>query len=240
MKSKSSLGITFLIILTIMCMENIPSTRGSCSAKSLWDLELDKEVSKADFNSWMDEKGFEAFRWFLLKRDPEYWRVDPCPAMENFCLIMEDRKTSSHIFAKLKKPVALSADLKLIMEYMVEKWPEETDLAKKNREDAALRVFLTADLDGAKVHLGLAATRDHKPGEVIASERKPEDIKYLVLAMKTSEKGVWLHSSTPVAASFRKAFGSFEKGKILAIGLKSDGNNTDSDVKVWLRELKLE
>ena len=113
------------------------------------------------------------------------------------------------------------------------------DRTKKDQEDAALRIFLTAELDGKTVHLGLAVTRDHEPGQIVSSQRKPKEIKYLALAVNTSEKKDWQRLSTPISASFQKAFGSFKEGEIIAIGLKSDGNNTASDVKVWLRELKI-
>ena len=210
--------------------------------KSLWDLELDKETNeilKNDFKSWMDRKGFESFRYLFFKRDPKDWRLAPCLNHNDFCLVMEDLKSSSHILKKLNPPIPLSHNINLVMEFMIESWPKQTDLAKKDKEDAALRIFLTADLDGRNAHMGFAVTRDHDPGQIILSQRKPGEIKYMALAVNTADEKVWQRLSTPIADSFRKAFGSFEKAEIIAIGLKSDGNNTASDVKVWLRELKI-
>ena len=82
---------------------------------------------------------------------------------------MEDRKTSSHIIKKLNKPIPLSGHLNLFTEFMVEAWPKQTDLGKKDREDAALRIFLTAHLDGRNAHLGFAVTIDHEAGQIIPS-----------------------------------------------------------------------
>jgi hypothetical protein len=208
----------------------------------LWDLELDKEsseISIKDFKTWMAKKGFESFRYALFNREPKYWRLSSCLNSEGFCLVLEDRKSSSHILTKFKDPIFLSDKLRLVMEFMVEAWPKQTDLSKKDKEDAALRIFLTTDIDGRKAHLGLAVTKDHAPGQIMVSEREPQDIKYIAVS-ENPTKDIWHRTSTPIAASFQKAFGTFEKAEIIAIGLKSDGNNTSSDVKVWLRELKIE
>jgi hypothetical protein len=167
------------------------------------------------------------------------WRIASCLNNKDFCLVMEDRKSSSHILKKLYNPITLSDNLNLVIEFMVERWPNQIDLAKKDQEDAALRIFLTADLDGKNVHIGFAVTKDHKPGQIMASQRKPKEIKYIALSVNTREEKVWQRLSTPIAVSFQKAFGSFNKAEIIAIGLKSDCNNTASDVKVWLRELKI-
>ncbi len=239
-KSLAVFGIALLITVTIM--DNLISPPIYAEEITLWDLELDKEseeISKDDFKSWMAKKGFESFRFYFFKREPKQWRLAPCLNREGFCLVMEDRKSSSHILTKLNNPIPLSIDLKLVIEFMVESWPNQTDLGSKDREDAALRIFLTADLDGRKVHLGLAVTRDHEPGQTMVSEREPEKIKYLALDTNTTEEKAWQRISTPIAAAFQIAFGAFEKAEILAIGLKSDGNNTVSNVKVWLRELAI-
>ncbi len=231
------------LVLAVAIMGTLLSSQSHAEGKSIWDLELDREtneISKNDFKSWMDRKGFQSFRYLFFERDPKKWRIAPCINNKDFCLVMEDLKSSSHILKKLNNPIPLSENLNLVMEFMVEVWPERTDLAKKDQEDAALRIFLTADLDGRNAHIGFAVTRDHEPGQILASQRKPKEIKYIALAANTTEEKVWQRLSIPIAESFQKVFGSFEKAEIIAIGLKSDGNNTSSDVKVWLRELKIE
>ena len=230
------------LVLAVAIIGTLLSSQSHAEGKSLWDLGLDKEandISKNDFKSWMNRKGFQSFRYLFFERDPKNWRIVPCVNNKGFCLVMEDRKSSSHILKKLNNPIPLSENLNLVMEFMVEVWPERTDLAKKDKEDAALRIFLTADLDGRNAHIGFAVTRDHEPGQIVASQRKPKEIKYIALPVNTTDEKVWQRLSTPIAASFQKVFGSFEKAEIIAIGLKSDGNNTASDVKVWLRELKI-
>ena len=230
------------LLLAIAIIGTFLSSQSNAEGINLWDLELDKEtneISKNDFKSWMDRKDFESFRYLFFERDPKNWRIVLCVNNKDFCLVMEDRKSSSHILKKLNNPIPLSDNINLVMEFMVEVWPERTDLAKKDKEDAALRIFLTADLDGRNAHIGFAVTRDHEPGQNVASQRKPKEIKYIALPVNTTDEKVWQRLSTPIAASFQKAFGSFEKAEIIAIGLKSDGNNTASDVKVWLRELKI-
>jgi hypothetical protein len=242
-KMKLILVFTIILMLAVALMGILFISRSHAEGKSLWNLELDKEtneISKNDFKSWMDRKGFQSFRYLFFERDPKNWRIAPCVNNKDFCLVMEDRKSSSHILKKLNNPIPLSEDLNLVMEFMVEVWPKQTDLGKKDQEDAALRIFLTADLDGRNAHIGLAVTRDHEPGQIIASQRKPKEIKYIALTANTIEENVWQRLDTPIASSFKKAFGSFEKAEIIAIGLKSDGNNTASDVKVWLRELKIQ
>ena len=230
------------LLLAIAIIGTFLSSQSNAEGKSLWDFELNKEtneISKSNFKTWMDRKGFQSFRYLIFERDPKNWRIAPCLNTKDLCLVMEDRKSSSHILKKLNNPIPLSDNLNLVMEFMVEEWPKQTDLSKKDQEDAALRIFLTSKLDGRNAHIGFAVTRDHEPGKVMASQRKPKEIKYIALAINTKEGKVWQRPSTPIAASFQKAFGSFEKAEIIAIGLKSDGNNTASDVKVWLRELKI-
>jgi len=242
-KMKLILVFTIILMLAVALMGILFISRSHAEGKSLWNLELDKEtneISKNDFKSWMDRKGFQSFRYLFFERDPKNWRIAPCVNNKDFCLVMEDRKSSSHILKKLNNPIPLSEDLNLVMEFMVEVWPKQTDLSKKDKEDAALRIFLTADLDGRNAHIGFAVTRDHEPGQIVASQRKPKEIKYIALPVNTIEENVWQRLDTPIASSFKKAFGSFEKAEIIAIGLKSDGNNTASDVKVWLRELKIQ
>jgi hypothetical protein len=240
-KCKPVFGMALSLAITIMSI--FLPIQYCFGAESIWDLGLNKEtheISRSDFKSWMAKKGFESFKFMFFKREPKYWRLAHCPGSGNICLEMEDLKTSSHILQKLKHPIPLSDNLYLVMEFMVEEWPEHTDLSKKDKEDAALRVFLTADVDGKKATLGLAVTRDHKSGQIMASEREPEKIKYLALPADTTHEKIWQRLSTPITASFKKAFGSYQKGEILVLGLKSDGNNTESDVKVWLKDLKIQ
>jgi hypothetical protein len=232
----------FSLLLVAVIIGPVLSSPSNTEEKSLWDLELSKEtneISKSNFKSWMDRKGFESFRYLFFERDPKNWRIASCLNNNNYCLVMEDRNSSSHILKKLENPILLSDNLNLFMEFMVEVWPNKTDLGKKDQEDAALRIFLTADLDGRTVHLGFAVTKDHEPGQMVSSQRKPKEIKYLALDVDTDGKKAWQRLSIPIAVSFQKAFGTFKKAEIIAIGLKSDGNNTSSDVKVWLRELKI-
>ncbi len=233
---------TIILMLAVALMGIFLISRSYAEGKSLWNLGLGKEandISKNDFKSWMDRKGFQSFRYLFFERDPKNWRISPCVNNKDFCLVMEDRRSSSHILKKLNNSIPLSDNLNLVMEFMVEVWPERTDLTKKDKEDAALRIFLTADLDGRNAHIGFAVTRDHESGQIVASQRKPKEIKYIALPVNITDEKVWQRLSTPIAASFQKAFGSFEKAEIIAIGLKSDGNNTASDVKVWLRELQI-
>ncbi len=237
------LALRIFLLLPFTIMEAFFAYQVDAAAITLWDLELDKEnkeISENDFNIWMAKKGFQPFRFFLFTRKPKYWRLASCLNNENICLVMEDHKSSSHILTELENPIPLSDNLKLVMEFMVETWPKQTNLVKKDEEDAAIRIFLTADMDGRKVHLGLTVTRDHKAGQIMPSQRRPEEIKYMAIGINTTEEKVWQRVSAPIAALFQKAFGPLEKSEILAIGIKSDGNDTGSDVKAWIRELKLD
>lgn len=156
------------------------------------------------------------------------------------CLRMNGKGKSVTVGSAKGFPMAVDDGLKAVFAFVVDKAPEQADLGDKTREDAALRVFLIFDRSGGFLKppqtLGYAFVPGGKIDEVIPSERFGS-VKSLVVA---NELRTDVRVERSIAADYRVAFGRNDVPALKAIGLKSDGNDTNAEVAACLKALRLE
>lgn len=135
-----------------------------------------------------------------------------------------------------------------------------TDMARRETEDAVVRIVLTFDGDRTRLSArdrGLSElaqlmtaeplpyatlmyvwcpTRD--PGSVILNPRT-DRIRKLVVESGSSRLNQWLDYERDIRADFLRVFGE-EPGRLLHVAIMSDGDNTGSEFRAWYGPVLLE
>jgi hypothetical protein len=133
------------------------------------------------------------------------------------------------------------------------------DMARRETEDAVVRIVLTFDGDRTRL-----STRDRAlselaqlmtgeplpyatlmyvwcptrtPGSVILNPRT-ERIRKLVVESGPARLNRWLDYERDIRADFRQVFGE-EPGRLLHVALMSDGDNTGSQFRAWYGPVQL-
>ena len=136
---------------------------------------------------------------------------------------------------------------------------ESADLADRDASDSPVRLILAFDGDHARLtlrnrlmfDLAFAVTGeappfatlmyvwDNKaPLESVIHSGRTDRIRKIVLESGQGNLGDWRHYERDVAADFRKTFGE-DPGALIAVGLMTDSDNTQSSAKAWYGEVRL-
>lgn len=134
------------------------------------------------------------------------------------------------------------------------------DMARRETEDAVVRVVLTFDGDRTRL-----SARDHalselaqlitgeplpyatlmyvwcptrEPGSVILNPRT-DRIRKLVVESGSARLNQWLDYARDVRADFLQVFGE-EPGRLLHVAIMSDGDNTGSEFRAWYGPVLIE
>jgi len=207
----------------------------------VWRLDLateSGEVRPEDFSAWMEMKGFKPFSYLFFKRRPEHWRIGPCEATPQPCLVLQENDSSSHIIYPLEPALAVADTLAVELAYQVKLQPEGASLDRKDKEDAPLRIFLTFKTNDGLLHLALTDSAAHASATVVKSGRKPDSIRYYMLPDRP-EAEAYETSRFPVRTIFQKVYGPKDPGELVAIGIKSDSNNLGGESLTYLKTLRL-
>ncbi len=127
------------------------------------------------------------------------------------------------------------------------------DMARRDAEDAVVRVVLTFEGDRSRLsardhmlsELALLMTGEplpyatlmyvwcptRSPGSVIVNPRT-DRIRKLVVESGPARLNQWLDYERDVRADYRQVFGE-EPGRLLHVAVMSDGDNTGSDFRAW-------
>jgi len=206
-----------------------------------WRLDLateSGEVRPEAFPAWMEAKGFQPFSYLFFTRGPKYWQIGPWAGASDFCLVLQEKASSSHIIHPLEPGLAVGDTLAVELAYRVKVQPKGARLDQKDKEDAPLRIFLSFETKEGLFHLALTDSAAHTAGTVVKSERQPDTIRYYMLPDKPKAED-YETSSFPVKTIFQKAYGSKDPGKLVAIGIKSDSNNLGGESLAYLKTLRL-
>ncbi|MEK9802395.1 MAG: DUF3047 domain-containing protein, partial [Curvibacter sp.] len=162
----------------------------------------------------------------------------------------------------LRRPVNLAPqDLRVIrFSWKVPALLPQADMARRETEDAVVRVVLTFEGDRTRL-----SARDHAlselaqlmtgeplpyatlmyvwcptraPGSVILNPRT-ERIRKLVVESGPQRLNQWLDYERDIRADFRQVFGE-EPGRLLHVALMSDGDNTGSQFRAWYGPVSLQ
>lgn len=135
----------------------------------------------------------------------------------------------------------------------------DADLADADRSDAPARVVLAFDGDHARLsprtrmmfELARALTGEEPPyatlmyvhahgvpaGTVVVSQRS-DRIRKIVVDGGPAATKTWREHRRNIAADYQRAFGE-PPGRLVGIGLMTDGDNTRSKVKAWYGPIEL-
>ncbi len=203
---------------------------GSAQAEPGWILTLPHAPQGA--RTWIEAAGWEEQRGSAAA-----WRV------AEGALYTHQSGDSTTIGTKKGFPIETARFPILKLRVMATILPKGAHLKAKSTEDAALRVFVLFDKGGGFLSppctLGYAIGSTEPVGSVITSERF-EQVKYIVVASGPSAVGKWLDLKRDLLADYRKAFGAGRVPAIKAVGIKSDGNNTNSPAAAVVSHISLQ
>lgn len=195
-------------------------------AAPTWELKLPATDTK--ISTWLDSVGWEEQRG-----DADRWLVT------GGVLRTVQRKDSTTIGSKRGFPLRPNQSLEL--SFRVLEKPAGANLARKNKEDSALRVFVLFDKGGGIFSpprtLGYAVG-EAEPLETVLTSQRFDDVKFIIVASGPADPTKWIDLKRDVAADYRKAFGEAPPA-IKAIAIKSDGNNLDANASAEIRWLRL-
>lgn len=136
---------------------------------------------------------------------------------------------------------------------------ESADLTDRDTSDSPVRLILAFDGDHARLTLRnrlmfdlahavtgeappfatLMYVWDNKaPLESVIHSGRTDRIRKIVLESGQGNLGDWRRYDRDVAADFRRSFGE-DPGALIAVGLMTDSDNTQSSTKAWYGEVRL-
>ncbi|MCA9538714.1 MAG: DUF3047 domain-containing protein [Myxococcales bacterium] len=194
----------------------------------VWRVDFATESTPA--LTWMKANG-----WKEQRGDADAWRV------VDGVLRTAQKEDSTTIGTQRGFPLDALTHRHLRFRFRVLKWPAKGDLRKKGTEDAALRIFILFDHGEGFIAppdtLGYAFASSRPVGEMITSDRF-DNVKYIPIATARGYDGRWIEVDVDLVADYRRAFGVEAVPAIKAIGIKSDGNNTDAEASAeidWIQ-----
>ncbi len=143
--------------------------------------------------------------------------------------------------------------------WKVDGLPLEAKLSEQSREDSAVRIVLSFDGDRGKLssrHHRLSEMSrlltgedlpyatlmyvwsDQDPPESLVLNPRTDRIRKLVVESGREGVGQWRMYQRNVREDFIRAFGE-EPGELLAVGLMTDTDNTQSKLRAWYGNLEL-
>lgn len=212
--------ITFLF--TWFCVS------ASLGPAAVWSVDFDGPDTQA--LDWMRVHGWEEQRGSAAR-----WTV----ADGALHLVQDDDSTT--IGTDRGFPIDPEVAPRLVVRFRVLEWPERADLAYKETEDSALRVFVVFDRGGGWFRpphtLGYAFASTRAAGDIITSDRF-DQVKYLPVVSAADYDGGWVEIERDVVADYVAAFGR-RPPRIKAIGIKADANDTDGRARASVDHILL-
>ena len=143
--------------------------------------------------------------------------------------------------------------------WQVKQLIKAADLTDRDADDSPVRLILAFDGDHARLslrnrlmfELAHAVTgetppfatlmyvwENKAPTETVIHSGRTDRIRKIVLESGQGNLGDWRHYERDVAADFRKTFGE-DPGALIAVGLMTDSDNTQSSAQAWYGEVRL-
>lgn len=205
-----------LTVLAALALPLVSFPPIAAAAPPGWSVRFDAPDGPA--TAWMKKHGWEEQRG-----SADRWRI------AGGALHVMQVEDSTTIGTERGFPIDAHAAPMLSFRFKVSEWPAKGDLRKKDKEDAALRVFVIFDRGGGLLSppdtLGYAFASSNPVGAVITAERF-DNVKYIPIATAAGYDRGFIEVRRDLVADYKAAFGRAPP-KIKAIGVKSDGNNTD-------------
>ena len=207
----------------------------------VWRLDLasgSREISPQAFSEWMEKNDFQPFNYLFFKRRPQFWRIGPCVGDDGYCLVMQEKDSSSHIIYPFEPALTVDETMAVELGYLVKTQVTGASLDQKDKEDAPLRIFLSFQTGEELLHLALTDSAAHAAGTVVKSVREPDNIRYYMLPDRSEAEG-YETGSFSIKAVFQQVYGNKDPGMLVAIGMKSDSNNLGGESLTYLKTLRL-
>lgn len=194
-----------------------------------WSVTFDGPPTPAE--RWMKANGWEEQRGSAAR-----WRI------ADGALHTAQDEDSTTIGTERGFPLDPQATPRIRIRFKVTAWPAKGDLRRKGTEDAALRIFVLFDRGGGLLSppdtLGYAFASSNPVGKTLTSERF-DNVKFIPVATARGYDGGWIEVERDLVADYKAAFGRASVPKIKAIGIKSDGNNTDAKAAAVIDRIEI-
>ncbi|MFC7297824.1 DUF3047 domain-containing protein [Herminiimonas aquatilis] len=150
-------------------------------------------------------------------------------------------------------------DSRLTWEWRISRLVESADNHDRAREDAPARIILGFDgnkddlpfadqimfetaraITGREIpYATLMYIRARKtPVDTVISNARTGRVKMIVVATGKDGVGEWRAFSRDIAADYERAFGE-KPGRLIAVGVLTDTDNTGETVEAWYRDIQL-
>lgn len=188
--------------------------------------------------------------WTLPGKSPTVYR----PALyggRRDAMEVQARSSASLLRRSLNLPSPDIGDIRF--SWKVPALVPQADMARRETEDAVVRIVLTFDGDRTRLSARDRALSElaqfmtgeplpyatlmyvwcptREPGSVILNPRT-DRIRKLVVESGPARLNQWLDYERDIRADFLQVFGE-EPGRLLHVAIMSDGDNTGSEFRVW-------
>jgi hypothetical protein len=172
-------------------------------------------------HDWLEQSDWEAQRGSV-----DLFRI------KDSTLFMRSENTSTTIGTKFKSKLRPLAHPWIEFRYRVDELPPGTNVTRRSRDDAALRVFVLFDKGGI-----LGVTPPHTIGYVWDTTLKPGatgrsesfgQVRYIVIG--SGEEGLreWHTCRRNIREDYMRLFETDKVPKIKAVGVKCDSNHSNA------------
>ena len=201
-------------------------------------------------------------------QDKAMWEVVPLPGKLRTAFRLEERDQRIALLAHaqssasmLRQRLNIAPDQlgRLHFDWQVENLMAQADMSQREHEDSPVRVILAFEGDRSKFsaknamlsELTQALTGEplpyatlmyvwsnHHPLDSVIINPRTDRVRKWVLESGPQHLNQWRHYQRDIRADFEKAFGE-PPGKLLALAIMTDSDNTQSNVRAWYGDIRL-
>lgn len=245
-----------ILVGVAACMHMPAST-----AVSVAELDDESAIEEDDQIAAFSENQSDALssEWEPMLFNRNKRRTEYAVVSDQGTKVLHARATNAASGLMQKLSIDPLRDSRLTWEWRISRLVESADNHDRAREDAPARIIL--GFDGNKDHLPFAdqimfeaaraitgreipyATlmyiRARKaPVDTVISNSRTGRVKMIVVATGKEGVGEWRAFSRDIAADFERAFGE-KPGRLIAVGVLTDTDNTGETVEAWYRDIQL-
>ncbi len=186
---------------------------------------------KTEISRWMEANG-----WVSKRDDPRRFEV------ANEVLHLVSAKDSVMIGTERGFPIDCRTTPWLQVRFRIGRIPTGTNLAKKDGDDAAFRVYVAFDKGGGLLRppnsIAYTWTEDVDPGTFLPSDHF-STLHYCSIGKGTPNGNDWVTVERNLSEDYKKVFKEEAVPNLQGIMVKCDSNDTGTSAEAWLSSIKL-
>lgn len=245
-----------ILVGVAACMHMPAST-----AVSVAELDDESAIEEDDQIAAFSENQSDALspEWEPMLFNRNKRRTEYAVVSDQGTKVLHARATNAASGLMQKLSIDPLRDSRLTWEWRISRLVESADNHDRAREDAPARIILGFDgnkddlpfadqimFEAARAITGreipyatLMYIRARKaPVDTVISNSRTGRVKMIVVATGKEGVGEWRAFSRDIAADFERAFGE-KPGRLIAVGVLTDTDNTGETVEAWYRDIQL-